>query len=86
MDMATLLKGAANLLVGFAVVKLVSADLRAEIRHDTASLREKTNWLVQKSPYRAAALAAAAGAVSGLVLAHRRTGTSPRPRIIPTRF
>jgi ElaB/YqjD/DUF883 family membrane-anchored ribosome-binding protein len=85
MDMATFIKGAANLLVGFSLVKLLSADLGAEIGHDTASLREKANWLVQKSPYRAAGLAAAAGAVTGMALAHRRPGRVP-PRTIPTQF
>jgi hypothetical protein len=84
MDMATLLKVAANLLVGFSLVKLLSADLGAEIGQDTASLRVKANWLVQKSPYRAAGLAAAAGAVTGMALAHR-LGRLP-PRTIPTRF
>jgi ElaB/YqjD/DUF883 family membrane-anchored ribosome-binding protein len=74
MDMATFLRVTANVLVGFSLVKLLSADLRAEIGHDTASLREKANWLVKKSPYRAAGLAAAAGAVTGLALAHRRPG------------
>jgi ElaB/YqjD/DUF883 family membrane-anchored ribosome-binding protein len=74
MDMATFLRATANLLVGFSLVKLLSADLGAEIGHDTASLREKANWLVKKSPYRAAGLAAAAGAVTGMALAHRRPG------------
>jgi hypothetical protein len=83
--MATLLKATANLLVGFSLVKLLSADLGAEIGHDTASLREKANWLMQKSPYRAAGLAAAAGAVTGMALAHRRPARLP-PRIIPTQF
>ena len=72
MDMATFLKVTANLLVGFSLVKLLSADLGAEIGHDTASLREKANGLVQKSPYHAAGLAAAAGAIAGMALAHRR--------------
>ena len=85
MDMAAFLKVAANLLVGFSLVKLLGADLGAEIGHDTASLREKANRLVQKSPYRAAGLAAAAGAVTGMVVAHRRPGRPP-PRTIPTRF
>ena len=85
MDLATLLKAAANLMVGFSLVKFLSADLGAEIGHDTASLREKANRLVQKSPYRAAGLAAAAGAVTGMALAHRRPGRLP-PRTIPTRF
>jgi hypothetical protein len=74
MDMATVLKAGANLLVGFSLVKFLSADLSAEIGHDTASLREKANGLVQKSPYRAAGLAAAAGVVTGMALAHRRSG------------
>lgn len=81
MDMATFLKNTANVLVGVSVVKLLTADLKAEIRHDSASLREKANWLVHKSPYRAAGLAAAAGALTGFVLVQRRTH-----RTIPTRF
>jgi hypothetical protein len=81
MDMATFLKNAANLVVGLGVVKLLSDDIRSELRHDTASLRSKANWLVQKSPYRAAGLAAAAAALTGMVLAHRRA-----PRAILTRL
>jgi ElaB/YqjD/DUF883 family membrane-anchored ribosome-binding protein len=81
MDMATFLKRTANLVVGLSMVKLLGADLGAEIRHDTANLREKASRLVRQSPYRAAGLAAAAGAVTGMALAHRRA-----PRTIPTRF
>jgi hypothetical protein len=81
MDLASFLKGTANFFMGVSVLKWLAADLKAEIRHDTASLREKTNVLVQKSPYRAAGVAAAAGALTGIVLARRRT-----PRTIPTRF
>lgn len=66
MDMATLLRNAANVAVGLNLVKLLSADLKAEIR---------------KSPYRAAGLAAATGALTGILLAHRRSH-----RTIPTRF
>jgi ElaB/YqjD/DUF883 family membrane-anchored ribosome-binding protein len=80
MDLATLLRGTANFLVGVSIVKLLGADLKAEIRHDTASLREKANWLAQKSPYRAAAVAAAAGMLTGIAV-----GRGPR-RTIPTRF
>jgi ElaB/YqjD/DUF883 family membrane-anchored ribosome-binding protein len=85
MDMATLLKNSANLLMAVSVVKWLAADLNAEIRHDTESLRERANRLVQKSPYRAAGLAAAVGALAGLALAHHRPGGSA-PRTIPTRF
>ena len=84
MDMATLLKNSANLMMAASVVKWLAADLNAEISHDAESLRERANRLVQKSPYRAAGLAAAAGALAGIALAHRRTGTPPRT--IPTRF
>jgi ElaB/YqjD/DUF883 family membrane-anchored ribosome-binding protein len=85
MDMATLLKNSANVLMAASVVKWLAADLSAEIRHDTGSLRERANRLVQKSPYRAAGLAAAAGALAGIALAHRRP-SAPPPRTIPTRF
>ena len=85
MDMATLLRNSANVLMAASVVKWLAVDLNAEIRHDTGSLRERANRLVQESPYRAAGLAAAAGALAGLALAHRRTGTVP-PRTIPTRI
>ena len=85
MDMATLLKNSANVLMAASVVKWLAADLNAEIRRDTGSLRERANRLVQKSPYRAAGLAAAAGALAGMALAHRRSGTLP-PRTIPTRI
>jgi ElaB/YqjD/DUF883 family membrane-anchored ribosome-binding protein len=72
MDMAMFLKQSANLFMAVSVVKWVVADLNAEIRHDTGSLRERANRLVQKSPYHAAGLAAAAGALAGIALAHRR--------------
>ena len=81
MDMATFLKNTANVLVGVSLLKLLGADLKAEIRQDSASLRDKANGLVQKSPYRAAGLAAATGALTGIVLARRRPH-----RTIPTRF
>jgi ElaB/YqjD/DUF883 family membrane-anchored ribosome-binding protein len=80
-DMATFLKSAANVLVGVSLIRLLSADFKTEIRHDSAVLREKANGLVQKSPYRAAGLAAATGALTGMVLARRRPH-----RTIPTRF
>ena len=66
MDMATLFKNTANFMVGVSVVKFLAADLKAEI---------------QKLPYGAACLAAAAGALTGIVLARRRMH-----RTIPTRF
>lgn len=66
MDIATFLKSTANVVVGVSVVKLLTADLKAEI---------------QKSPYCAAGVAAAAGALTGIALAKRRTH-----RTIPTRF
>lgn len=72
MDMATLLKKSANFLMAVSVVKWIAADLNAELRHDTGNLRERANRLVQKSPYRAAGFAAAAGALAGVALAHRR--------------
>jgi ElaB/YqjD/DUF883 family membrane-anchored ribosome-binding protein len=81
MDMATFLKSMANVLVGVSIVTLLTADLKAEIRHDSAGLREKANWLVRKSPYRAAGLAAAAAALTGFVLQQRRAH-----RTIPTRL
>jgi hypothetical protein len=61
--MATFLKGTANFLVGVSLVRLLGSDLKNEI---------------QKAPYSAAGLAAAAGALTGIVLAHRR-----RPGRIP---
>jgi ElaB/YqjD/DUF883 family membrane-anchored ribosome-binding protein len=85
MDMATFLKNTANLFMAVSVVKWLAADLNAEIRHDTESLRERANRLVQKSPYRAAGLAVAVGALAGVALTHRRLGAPP-PRTIPTRF
>lgn len=81
MDMATLLKNTANVLVGVSLVKWIAADFRAEIRNDSASLREKADAVVRRSPYRAASLAAAAGALMGMAISHRRA-----PRTIPTRF
>lgn len=73
MDMASLLKRTANVLVAASVLKWLASDLKAEIRHDAASLREKAKVLARKSPYRAAGLAAAAGALTGILLARRRS-------------
>ncbi|MEO7207539.1 MAG: hypothetical protein ABI145_12310 [Steroidobacteraceae bacterium] len=70
--MATLLKKTANFVVGVSIIKLLTADLKAEILHDGANLRYKTNELVRKSPYRAAGIAAAAGALTGIALTQRR--------------
>jgi ElaB/YqjD/DUF883 family membrane-anchored ribosome-binding protein len=81
MDMASFLKRTANFMVGASVLKWLAADLKAEIRQDTASVREQANLAIRKSPYRAAGLAAAVGALTGIVLAHRRAH-----RTIPTRF
>jgi ElaB/YqjD/DUF883 family membrane-anchored ribosome-binding protein len=72
MDMASVLKGTANFFVAVSVIKLLTRDLKAELRHDGARLRERANGLVRKSPYRAAGVAAAAGAMTGILLAHRR--------------
>jgi ElaB/YqjD/DUF883 family membrane-anchored ribosome-binding protein len=72
MDLASFLKKSANFFIGVSVLKWIAADLKAEIRHDGASLREKADVLIQKSPYRAAGLAAAAGALTGIVLTRRR--------------
>jgi len=80
MDMATFLKNSANVLMAASVVKWLAADLNAEIRHDTRSLRERANRLVQSSPYRAAGLAAMAGALAGIALTHRRSGAPPSER------
>ncbi len=81
MDMATFLKRAANFVVGVSIVKLLAADLKAEIRHDSANWRQRADWLVRNSPYRAAGIAAAAAALTGMKLAQRRTH-----RTLPTRF
>jgi ElaB/YqjD/DUF883 family membrane-anchored ribosome-binding protein len=81
MDMASFLKRTANVFVGVSALKWLAADLKTEIRHDTVSLRERANLLIQKSPYRAAGMAAAAGALTGIVLSRRRAS-----RTIPTRF
>jgi ElaB/YqjD/DUF883 family membrane-anchored ribosome-binding protein len=72
MDMASVLKKTANLLAGLRVLQWLAADLKAEIRHDAASLRDGANLFVQKSPYRAVGAAAAAGALTGILLARRR--------------
>jgi ElaB/YqjD/DUF883 family membrane-anchored ribosome-binding protein len=80
MDMATFLKNTANVLVAVSIVKLLGTDLRAEIRHDGLSLRNKADGLVRKSPYRAAGLAAAAATLTGILLERRH-----RHRTIPTR-
>lgn len=81
MNMATFLRHTANVFVAVTVVKLLTADLKEEIRNDSASLREKASRLVQKSPYRVAGLTAAAAALTGFVLVRGRAH-----RTIPTRF
>ncbi len=81
MNMASFLKGSANFFMGVSVLRWLAADLKAEIRHDAVSLRERANVLLQTSPYRAAGVAAAAGALTGIVLSRRRA-----PRANPTRF
>ncbi len=80
MDLATFLRSSANFVVGAGVVKLLVADLRAEIHHDGASLRAKADSLVRRAPYRAAGIAAMVGALTGIMLAHQRPS-----RNIPTR-
>jgi ElaB/YqjD/DUF883 family membrane-anchored ribosome-binding protein len=81
MDIATILKSTANCLMVLGAVKLLGTDLKAEIRSDARSLREKVNCLVQDSPYSAAGLAAAAGALTGFALRAKRN-----PRTILTRL
>jgi ElaB/YqjD/DUF883 family membrane-anchored ribosome-binding protein len=72
MDMAALLKGAANCLAAASVMKWIAVDLEAEIRRDGSRLRQKADRMVKDSPYRAVGLAAAAGALTGIVLTRRR--------------
>ena len=81
MDLASFLKGTANFFVGVSVLKWLAGDLKAEIRHDTVSLRERANVLIQKSPYRAAGMAAAAGALTGIVLARHRAARTILTRL-----
>ena len=77
MNMATFLKGTANLLMAVSLVKLLAHDLGEEVRQDAAGVGEKTQALVRRSPYRAAASAAALGLLTGILLG--------RPRHLPTR-
>jgi ElaB/YqjD/DUF883 family membrane-anchored ribosome-binding protein len=72
MNMAAFLKGAANILMGVSLVRLVAGDLGSEIRHDAAAVGEKTRALVQRSRYRAIGSAAALGVLAGLFLGHHR--------------
>lgn len=72
LDVATILRNCANFVVGAGVVKLLAADLGAEIHQDGASLRAKADLLVHSAPYRAAGIAAMVGALTGMMLAHRR--------------
>ncbi|HEV7358168.1 MAG TPA: hypothetical protein VGN99_09230 [Steroidobacteraceae bacterium] len=72
MNMATLLKNTANLLMGLSLVKLLAGDLGAEIRHDAAAVGERTQALVQRSRYRAIGSAAALGLLAGIFLDRRR--------------
>ena len=72
MNMATLLKRTANLLVGLTMVRMVARDLGTELRHDAAAVRGKTSDLVHRSPYRAAGSAAALGLLAGILLTQQR--------------
>lgn len=72
MDMATVLRRAANLLMGLTMVRLVARDLGAELRHDAAVVGGKTSDLVRRSPYRAAGSAAALGLLAGIWLSQHR--------------
>jgi hypothetical protein len=56
-DMKSVLKGCANLLVVMGMLKLVAGDLGAEIR---------------RSPYRAAGTAAALGVFAGVLVSRRQ--------------
>ena len=70
--MATFLKGTANLLMTLSLVKLLAHDLGTEVRHDATEVGEKTQALIRRSPYRAAASAAALGLLVGLLLGPRQ--------------
>ena len=72
--MATLLRSAANILMGLNLVKLLAGDVGAEIRHDAAVVGEKTQALVRRSSYRAIGSAAALGLLAGIYFGHRRHG------------
>jgi len=71
MNMATLLKSTANVLMGLSLVRLLARDLGAEIRHDAAAVGERTQALIQRSRYRAIGSAAALGLVAGILLGQR---------------
>ena len=72
MNMATLLKGTANLVMALSLVKLVAHDLGEEVRQDAAGVGEKTQALVRRSPYGAAASAAALGLLTGILVRQAR--------------
>ena len=74
MSVATFLKAAANLVVGLSLVKLVAADLGAEVRQDAREAGEKAQALIRRSPYGAAGSAAALGLLAGMLLGQRRIG------------
>jgi ElaB/YqjD/DUF883 family membrane-anchored ribosome-binding protein len=67
----TVLKHAANFIVGLTLVKAVMADLGAELQRDLSGLGSQTRTLVRRSPYGAAGTAAAMGVVAGILLAKR---------------
>lgn len=72
MNMATFLKGSANVLMTMSLVKLLAHDLGSEVRHDAAEVSHRTQALVRRSPYRAAVSAAALGLLVGILLSHRQ--------------
>ena len=72
MNMATFLRGAANVLMTLSLVRLLAHDLGEEVRQDAAGVGEKTRALVRRSPYRAAASAAALGLLTGILLSQTR--------------
>jgi ElaB/YqjD/DUF883 family membrane-anchored ribosome-binding protein len=72
MNMATLLRSTANVLMGLNLVKLLAGDVGAEIRHDATVVGERTQALIQRSRYRAIGSAAALGLLAGMFLGRRR--------------
>jgi hypothetical protein len=79
MNLATVLRCTANVLMGLNLVKLLAGDVGGEIRHDAAALGERTQALIQRFRYPVIGSAAALGLLAGILLSQRRH----RPRDNP---
>jgi hypothetical protein len=79
MNLATVLRSTANVLMGLNLVKLLASDVGGEIRHDAAAAGERTQALILRFRYPVIGSAAALGLLAGIFFGQRRH----RPRDNP---